>query len=79
MQRGDAHDSICLAAVGIVPVLYLTSAEAASLTPMDIQLLRELGATAAMLAQLAAFGNEPGLTLRCDFSTGQVIIVEPDP
>ena len=78
MQRGDAHNSICFAVLGITPVLMLTSEEAGSLTPMDRQLLIELGADDALFAELARLGTEPGLTLRCDFSTGTVAIVDPD-
>ena len=79
MQRGDCNERIALTAIGINAVLMLTSEEAASLTPMDRQLLIELGATEAMFAELAALGLEPGLELRVDFSTGQVIIVDADP
>jgi hypothetical protein len=78
VQRGDCNERIALTAIGINAVLMLTSEEAASLTPMDRQLLIELGATEAMFAELARLGTEPGLSLRCDFSTGTVAIVDPD-
>ena len=78
MQRGDCNERIALTAIGINAVLCLTSTEAASLTPMDRQLLIELGATAAMFAELARLGTEPGLSLRVDFSTGTVAIVDAD-
>jgi len=78
VQRGDAHDAIALTVLGIYPVLVLTSAEAAALTPMDVALLTELGADDALFAELARLGTEPGLSLRCDFATGQVILVDAD-
>ena len=79
MQRGDCNERIALTAIGINAVLYLTSAEAASLTPMDRQLLIELGATPALFAELARLAETAGLLLAVDFTAGTVLVEVDSP
>ena len=79
MQRGDAHDSICFAVLGITPVLMLTSDEARQLTPMDLALLRELGADDALLARVAVLAATPDVRLQVDIAAGTVTIMGDDP
>lgn len=58
----------------VVPTVYLTSAEVRALSADDDALLGELGASAAMLAQLRVCARVDGRRMRLDFDAKSVTI-----
>lgn len=60
----------------VVPTLYVTSEEVATLTPDDERMLAELGA-ASMLKQMRELARVPGRRLCVDFERHTVIVDDP--
>ena len=78
MKPGDCHVELALAAVArVAPVLMIGSDEIATLTPMDVALLTEMGCTASMFAHLAQLTKTPKLLLTVNFTAGTVTIDPP--
>ena len=75
MQPGSAHPFIILAAIGVDLVLILTADEVRALTDTDARLLRDCGASEAMLDRLRDLARDPDLSFRLDFDDQAVSIV----
>jgi hypothetical protein len=78
MEKPYVNLYVFLTALGVFPVLVLSSDEVNSLTADDLTMLRDdLGATDAMLDQLRDLASAPGRALRCDFDRQAVREVDP--